>query len=175
MSQPFKVDFLFKLCQFTVGCCVSQVAWKYVLCFFVFVFLRSSSILNYVEVVFLQFMTIRPSCIFKEIEVVFHLKKLLRLSYIFKTIEVFFHFQKKSGCLPFSKKLRSSSNSKKMRSSFIFEYLRLSSIVKKLRSSSIKIVLRFFPFSKIRVVLQISSSWVEPMLHTEFQLHMLPR
>ena len=53
MSQPFKVDFLLKLCQFTVGCCVSQVAWKFVLYFFVFVFLRLSSILKYVEVVFL--------------------------------------------------------------------------------------------------------------------------
>ena len=142
MSQPFKVDFLFKLCQFTVGCCVSQVTWKYVLCIFVWVFLWSSSILMYIcwgclsfeekNWCRLQFMTIRPPCIFKKIQVVFHFKRKLMLSFIFKKIEVVFYFQKNRGRLPFKKKDEVVIQLKEMRSSFIFEYLRSSSIVIKL-------------------------------------------
>ena len=113
MSQQFKVDFLFKLCQFTVGCFVSHVAWKYVLCFFVFVFLRSSSILKYVEVVFLLNKKLMLSSIYDN-------KAVLHFQFFLGRLQ----FSKKSwGCLPFSKNLRSSSIFRKVEAVFQLEKL----------------------------------------------------
>ena len=127
MSHPFKVDFLFKLSQFTVGCCFSQVAWKYVLAF-LFLFLRSSLILKYVEVAFLLKKKLMSSSIFdnnaflhfQKNYVLFHFPEKIRSSAI---------FQKKLGRLPFSKKFRSSSIFRKIEVIFHLK--------KKLRSSSI--------------------------------------
>ena len=54
MSQPFKVDFSFNCANLLLVVVIVKLPGsKYVLCFFVLVFLRSSSILKYVEVVFL--------------------------------------------------------------------------------------------------------------------------
>ena len=63
--------------------------------------------------------------------------------------------------------LKTTSTFMKIRPSCIFKKIEVVFHFQKLRLSSI--------FKKNSVVLQISSSWVKPMLHTKFQLHMLRR